>query len=41
MNTPESEPTRVGVRLLAAVVAIAAGVAAVLIALLLLQGTLT
>jgi len=40
MNPPEPEPTHVRLRLLAAVTAIAAGVTAVLIAVLLLKGAL-
>jgi hypothetical protein len=40
MTPPEPQPTHIGLRLLCAVLALGAGVAAVLIAILLLKGTL-
>jgi hypothetical protein len=40
MTNPEHQPTHIRLRLLAAAVALAAGVAALLIAILLLKGTL-
>jgi hypothetical protein len=40
MTPPEPQPTHVGLRLLAAVIALGAGVAAVLIAILLVKSTL-
>jgi hypothetical protein len=40
MNEPGHDPTRIRLRLLAAVVALGAGVAALVVAILLVQGAL-
>jgi len=40
MTTPDTNPTRVRLRLLAAVVALAAGIVALLVAILLIKGVL-
>ena len=40
MTSPEPQPTHIGLRLFAAAIAIAAGVAAIVIALLFLKGAL-